>query len=96
MPLIFAIFSTASLLWFASLSLVLIRHGEPVYITQVNVLLGAFGVAVLSLIVQGLLLIGKRRWMALMLVAILLILFSGLSAASMGLFLAPHLQGTAE
>ncbi len=54
-----------------------------------QILMGALGVVVVLLVVSGILSRGKERWTALLFVAILLLGFSALTVASIGIIVAP-------
>ena len=84
-----AIFALACFALIAILLLGLMRQGEPIYITPVNILLGIAGALFVALVLMGIFLEGKERWKVFTLVAILLILFSALSIFSIGIFIAP-------
>jgi hypothetical protein len=84
-----AIFVLACFALTASLLLILIRQGQPIYITPVNILLGVAGALFVTLVLMGIFLGNKERWTVFTLVAILLTLFSALSIFSIGLFIAP-------
>ena len=84
-----AIFALACFTLAASLLLVLMRQGQPIYTTPVNILLGVAGALFVALVFIGIFLENKERWTVFTLVAILLTLFSALFIFSIGLFIAP-------
>jgi len=84
-----AIFTLACFALLAILLLALMRHGEPIYVTQTYIVLGVAGTLFVILVSMGIFFEGKERWRVFILVAILLILFSALTIFSIGLFVAP-------
>ncbi len=89
MRIAMAVFALACFALLGILLLALMRQGEPVYITPVNVLLGVAGALFVSLVLMGIFFQRRERWNVFLLVAILLILFSALSVFSIGIFIAP-------
>jgi hypothetical protein len=84
------IFALITILWLG-----LARPGEPAttvqptYVKTVDFLLGALGAVIAVLVFMGIFVSGEERWMALALVATLLLLFSVLAIFSIGIFIAP-------
>jgi len=89
MRIIVAIFTLACLALITGLILGLARQGEPLYIKEINILMGISGLVVATLVFMGIFFAGKARWTALAFVATLLLIFSILSIFSVGLFIAP-------
>jgi len=89
MRIIVAIFTLACLALIAALVLGLARQGEPLYITEINILIGISGLVIATLICMGIFFAEKERWTALALAATLLLMFSVLSIFSVGIFIAP-------
>jgi hypothetical protein len=85
----FAIFALACLALIAIFLLALLRQGEPIYITLINVVFGISGAGFIALVLMGVFLPGGERWKVFVLVAILLLLFSVLTMFSIGIFVAP-------
>jgi len=63
--------------------------GTSIYPDVIVLLDGAFGLVTAALVYLSMFLSGKERWTALMLAAILLLLFSILAIFSIGIFIAP-------
>lgn len=89
MRVLVAMFTLACLALITGLILGLARQGEPLYITEVNILISIAGLVTATLIFMGIFLADKKRWTALALAAALMLLFSILSIFSVGIYTAP-------